>query len=303
MKRSRDCYEENEYGGKESHSTLRKFSRFIKYLLIIQIWFYFMLPTLDSFLDLGDDIHDLVKHLYLDTKRARIGAFNKIVDSSSSQINTVCVPGAGFSGFWYSIGRLHAMKANKSIQQYKCFSAGCLGAVVNVLNHTIDDVLGIALEAQQLFFSGSIDRYEVVEFFIDAILKLNKDEKFQFTNNTDYSGEVEWIEELTNINILTTGSNGKYHSRQAQSFIELKTLLMQTTWIPYVTGRSMWRGNHENFDDLLHMDGAFTIHTHPRCDGVKLGLPLKWKLWRSILSPSLDKDKALEFYKYGISML
>lgn len=262
-----------------------------------------MLPTLDSFLDLGDDIHDLVKNLYLDTKRARIGAFNKIVDSSSSQINTVCVPGAGFSGFWYSIGRLHAMKANKSIQQYKCFSAGCLGAVVNVLNHTIDDVLGKALEAQQLFFSGSIDRYEVVEFFIDAILKLNKDEKFQFTNNTDYSGEVEWIEELTNINILTTGSNGKYHSRQAQSFIELKTLLMQTTWIPYVTGRSMWRGNHENFDDLLHMDGAFTIHTHPRCDGVKLGLPLKWKLWRSILSPSLDKDKALEFYKYGISML
>ena len=261
-----------------------------------------MLPTLDSFLDLGNDVHDLVKHLYVNTKRAETGAINKIVDSSSSQtINTVCVPGAGFSGFWYSIGRLHAMKANKAIRQYRCFSAGCLGAVVNVLNHTIDDLLGKALEAQQLFFSGSIDRFEVVEFFVDAILKPNKDE-FELTNYTDNSKGVEWIEELKKIHILTTGSNGKYHSRQAENFIELKTLLMQTTWIPYVTGRSMWRGNHENFDDLLHMDGAFTMHVHPRCDGVKLGLPLNWNLWRSILSPSLDKDKALEFYKYGISM-
>ena len=46
------------------------------------------------------------------------------------------------------------------------------------------------------------------------------------------------------------------------------------------------------------MDGAFTAHSHPRC-ARKFGLPLRIDLWSYILSPSLQREKALGFYELG----
>ena len=46
------------------------------------------------------------------------------------------------------------------------------------------------------------------------------------------------------------------------------------------------------------MDGAFTVHVHPRCKR-KLGLPLRIDLWSYILSPALQRQKALAFYELG----
>jgi len=65
---------------------------------------------------------------------------------------------------------------------------------------------------------------------------------------------------------------------------------------PYITGKSLWRQDEHKGD--YHMDGAFTVHAHPRCKQ-KLGLPLRIDLWSYILSPALQRQKALEFYELG----
>jgi hypothetical protein len=47
------------------------------------------------------------------------------------------------------------------------------------------------------------------------------------------------------------------------------------------------------------MDGGFSISSHPKCR-TKLGLQLQPDLLVNMLSPSLDRSKALYFYDLGL---
>ena len=81
------------------------------------------------------------------------------------------VPGAGFSGFFYTLGRLHALHSVSSQpKEYYCFSAGCLALITSVMNMSVDQAIEIAHSSRDQWMMGDISRYDVVEVFVDRLL-------------------------------------------------------------------------------------------------------------------------------------
>ena len=79
-----------------------------------------MVPALDAFLELGEGFNSLMDNLYMNENQNKNHNKNSggggndhnnvQVTAKKRTITTICVPGAGFSGFWYSFGRLHALE-------------------------------------------------------------------------------------------------------------------------------------------------------------------------------------------------
>lgn len=318
---------------------LKRFLKTIKILFLIQITFGYFIPTLvipcvDSFLDVGNGFHSLVHRLY-----ARKNPNGSGTIRLHHTEDTICVPGSGFSGFWFTLGRLHALEyehehdrqlqnlegttagstTNRTMEymddkparnlKYECYSSGCLAVVATLLNHDIESVLDIAVGAQTLWLQGILKRHEVVNHFVDGILRISRevlhhDDEYETSKKNAIS--VLENEALSRVNIITTGLNWddphsgflKYHSRSPAHTPELKELLMQTTWIPYATGKSIWRRDEINGD--YHMDGAFSVLSHPKCMA-KVDLPLRADLLRYGLRPDLERSKAFYFYNLGLN--
>jgi len=253
---------------------LQCFLKTIKILFLIQITCGFFIPCVDTFLDLGDGFHSFVHRLSASKPNG-----SGILKFHTTDEDTLCVPGSGFSGFWFTLGRLHALEHDRQLQnidgttagsaeahrsagelfstrnrtmkymdkprnlQYECYSSGCLAVVATLLNHTIESVLDLAVDAQSLWRQGKIRRYEVVDHFVDGLLHisrevLNHDDEYAETFE-NASSVLEENEALSRIHIITTGLNWddphygflKYHSRSPAHTPELKELLMQTTWM------------------------------------------------------------------------
>ena len=247
---------------------LTSFLKAIKAIFLLQIMFGIMIPLFDTFLDLGDGFHNLINRLY--AQRTSVLRFHPA--------NVICIPGAGFSGFWYSFGRLNALEDQnrqshlagavhdstlttdmkesyfngKAINQdsiaskqynisdhnleYECFSAGCLVAVASVLNVKVDNVLNLAVETQISWHQGRISRYDVVEHFIDGLLKSGVDRIITGHDSSRHHDNfgLEQKKAFSRIHIVTTDlQNGllKYNSRTPTDMKELKELLLQTTWM------------------------------------------------------------------------
>lgn len=120
----------------------------------------------------------------------------------------IYVPGGGFSGFWFSLGRLQSLQHPQD-ERFVCYSAGCLGVVSVLWNHFHENSIngndnnGIdngnttttttnhnnnhndnendkknqyerlyenARSAQVEWQTGRMHRYRVVETFIDGLL-------------------------------------------------------------------------------------------------------------------------------------
>lgn len=244
---------------------LHCFLKTIKILFLIQITFGYFIPCVDTFLDLGDGFHSFVHRLYASKPNG-----SGIIKLHHTE-DTICVPGSGFSGFWFTLGRLHALEyehdrqlqnlegttagstTNRTMEymddkparnlKYECYSSGCLAVVATLLNHDIESVLDIAVNAQTLWLQGKIRRYEVVNHFVDGLLRisrevLNHDDDDEYETSKNASSVLE-NEALSRVNIITTGLNWddphsgflKYHSRSPAHTPELKELLMQTTWM------------------------------------------------------------------------
>jgi len=239
----------------------RSFLKPIIILFLFQLTCGIILPFIDTFLDLGDGIHPHIHRLYGTTTTNN--TTNAVVIHSE---NTMCVPGAGFSGFWFSLGRLHALEQLRTSQSfssshtknhhhlhYECFSSGCLGVVATIMNRTMDQVVDLAVETQSLWRQGKIGRFDVVEYFVDELLDLNSNDvlndKDTLGNGTAFhDGDLLTKETLSRIHVITTayswddayGSSSartgrtslvKYASRTPFDRRELKEMLIQTTWM------------------------------------------------------------------------
>ncbi|KAG7340016.1 hypothetical protein IV203_006419 [Nitzschia inconspicua] len=119
----------------------------------------------------------------------------------------IYVPGGGFSGFWFTLGRLSALSFQQAQKDtFVCYSAGCLGVVATLLQHFQREHDLLLLQQQQRkqlgipdlssdpttppvvsgpghqelyamaraiqleWLDGSLHRYEVVEAFIDRMM-------------------------------------------------------------------------------------------------------------------------------------
>lgn len=197
---------------------------------------------------------------------------------------SVYVPGAGFSGFWYTLGRLRSIP-DPSAHNFYCYSAGCLGVVAAMNGLDVEEVYDAAASMQTQWKTGEISRFDVVGGFVDYLL-----DRAAAANNNETSMD------LSLLNVLTTAKDGWFGVRvsvQTPSNLDnLRTLLLQTTWIPYAVGDGLWHHGH--------MDGGAAALFHPKCE-VHLDLPLDLDLLSNIVNVNLGREKVFQFWKKGLA--
>lgn len=195
--------------------------------------------------------------------------------------NSVYVPGGGFSGFWFTIGQLKSIENPQEIE-FHCYSAGCLGVVSILANYSMNDMLDKALDIQERFQNGHLGRYEVVGAFVDELMAPSE----RIFSDPHL---------LSRIHIITTVP-GRYwgvsaSTRQPRNAHELRTMLLQTTWIPFVVGHDLW------YDQ--HMDGAFSVSQHPPC-ARRARYPFDLDVMVNTINVHLGRAKVEKFWNAGL---
>jgi hypothetical protein len=205
---------------------------------------------------------------------------------SSVGKNSVYVPGGGFSGFWFTLGRLRSIP-DPETKNFYCYSAGCLGVVATLSNYTMEEMYYIASNIQSRWKRGDVDHFDVVETFLDDLL-------FGDRSNSSLFGDEDL---LSRLNIITTVKGNWFGLnavvRKPESLENLHEMLLQTTWIPYATGRDLWLKDH--------MDGAFTVAQHPKCEH-DVGLAPDFDLIANVVNVNLGHDKVEKFYNAGLAL-
>jgi hypothetical protein len=187
--------------------------------------------------------------------------------------DSIYVPGGGFSGFWFTMGRLQSIP-NPDTKSFYCYSAGCLGVVAALSNYTVGELSDSAFGVQRKWQAGDLDRYHVVDEFVKGLLK----------------EKPISVQCLSRIHIITADAKLRPIVRQASSLLQLHEMLLQTTWIPFVLGNGFWKHGH--------MDGAFTVGPHPSCAHA-LHLPHMWDLFFNVVNVNLGEDMVRKFWKAG----
>ena len=167
---------------------------------------------------------------------------HKILDYDIDNDYSIYVPGYGFSGFWYTLGRIQSLK-NPESYDYYCYSAGCLAPVARFKNWSLEEVIHFAVGARDKWKGGNIDRYSVVDHFVSGLLDTDENNKTCQFNSTVEAYQCQshvkkmmlsspsW---LSNLNILTTTKDRGIVTHKVQkpkNIYELHQMLIQTTWM------------------------------------------------------------------------
>ncbi len=184
----------------------------------------------------------------------------------------VYVPGGGFSGFWYTLGKLEELKDAKD-KEYYCYSSGCLAVTSMFMNKTFDQVLSTAVDIQTQFNNGTLHRYDVLEEFIDQIVDYDKQES------------PSW---LSKINIIT--SNLFVNIIKPRSISELKDALHKSAFIPFITGYG--------FAKDKCIDGFASLLFHPRCTET-INIPYDLDMILNVFNVNMKDKTAARLYYSG----
>jgi hypothetical protein len=159
----------------------------------------------------------------------------------------------------------------------------------------MEDMWNIAYKIQLQWKSGQLDRYDVVTAFVDDLLFGRH--SFVSSINNDTAIMRLRSSDLSSLNIITTTKKEnrwwgiQMSIRTPQTIQELRTMLIQTTWIPFAIGNDLWYDKH--------MDGAFTTSYHPQCQ-YNVGLAFDWDLYNNVVNVNLGRDKVEKFWKKGL---
>mmetsp|Transcript_21839 Transcript_21839/g.41098 ORF Transcript_21839/g.41098 Transcript_21839/m.41098 type:complete len:259 (+) Transcript_21839:56-832(+) len=220
--------------------------------------------------------------------------------------DAVFVPGAGFSGFWYSFGRIKSLE-NAKDQNYYCFSAGCLAISAHYLDKDFESVADTALKIQNSWRVGDLSRYSVATEFVDTLLSstttddgsissssssssdsLSRNGSSDLAIGSDSEVEEEW---LSHVNVLTTTWYGGVKISVASNRRELREMLLKTSFIPFATG---WGGNRDG-----ELDGGFSLLFHPRCRK-GIFLPPTLEMLMNILNVNMGFETVEKLYAEGL---
>jgi hypothetical protein len=152
--------------------------------------------------------------------------------------NSMYLPGAGFSGFWFTLGRLKSIPDPAGMTYY-CFSAGCLAAVSTLSNLTREELSTTAFDIQKQWRSGEIHRHQVVGLFLDSLLYPQKQANMPTSNHIEVEMDMRPPLEdpflLSQLQIITTVKRGWFGLdtviRSPKNVEELRDMLLQTTWM------------------------------------------------------------------------
>jgi len=193
--------------------------------------------------------------------------------------NATYVPGAGFSGFWYSFGRISNLPNNLD-RDYLCFSAGCLVVSSVFLGKDYTAVAQSAVDIQRRWKDGKISQYDVASIFVDDLLDLTGKPGNRLLQD-------EWLKQVY---VLTSSWYTGANMKVAKNRGELRELLVQTSFIPFATGFGF---NHEGSND-----GGFSLLFHPRCED-NVMLPLTFQMFANILNVNMSMETVSELYDVG----
>jgi hypothetical protein len=211
------------------------------------------------------------------------------------------VPGAGFSGFWYTLGQLRAIEQQplRAKKQYVCYSAGCLAVVSTLLSYDMEEMYAIAGHVQQQWRQKNVDHYDVVETFLQKLLyeSPNKDSVNTTLVHRRPRASLSDPAVLSRLHIVTAQPRRIFGLQVAvqtpTSAYDLHRMLKQTTWIPGATGDTLFYQGHT--------DGAFALFQHPRCDS-SLKIPwYHWDVCLNTINVNLGRDKVEKFWKAGLA--
>lgn len=199
----------------------------------------------------------------------------------SNDPHSIYVPGSGFAGFWFTLGRLHSMKRLEE-KNFYCYSSGCLGVLSVLTNTSVDDMMDHAFTVKNSWKNGEITTYDIVPEFVNRLITA--------FDNDGINGLV-----LDRLNIITTTFGVGTNIQKANTTHELREMLLQTTFIPFITGKGLSIEENGN----KHIDGGFSRYSHPKCQ-TYLAMPFRMDfIWT--LSPNLSKEKVLELWNAGFS--
>jgi hypothetical protein len=211
------------------------------------------------------------------------------------------VPGAGFSGFWYTLGQLRAIEQQplRAKNQYVCYSAGCLAVVSTLLGYDMEEMYAIAGHVQQQWRQKNVDHYDVVETFLQKLLyeSPSKDSVNTTVVHRRPRASLNDPTVLSRLHIVTAQPRRIFGLKAAvqtpRSTYDLHRMLKQTTWIPGATGDTLFYQGHT--------DGAFALFQHPRCDS-SLKIPwYHWDVYLNTINVNLGRDKVEKFWKAGLA--
>jgi len=239
-----------------------------------------------------------------------------VVHNEEHHPPSIYIPGAGFSGFFYTLGRLQVLAdMNSSLSyDYYCFSAGCLALMTHMLEVPKHSVIEMAYSSRNRYISGEISRYDVVENFVNGLL--DKDAAMQTNTSIPYNERIRRLQDvLPRINVITsTWDKYSFIISQRQekptSVNHLKRMLLETTYIPLITGDSLGiLDEDQNF--RYHNDGAFAGLLQSLLVTTELFDPSKYR--HSLLLPwrfdilinglnlfALDHAKAIHYWEEGM---
>jgi hypothetical protein len=146
-------------------------------------------------------------------------------------LESLYVPGLGFSGFWFALGRLKSIP-DKASKHYVCFSAGCLGTVAILNDFSVEEMACTAQTLQNQWKQGHIDRFQVVTRFVDGLVY----RKFDgcIAENDSHSVPIDNTNLLSKVHILTTelsATGPQATMRSPSNLEELREMLVQTVWM------------------------------------------------------------------------
>jgi hypothetical protein len=140
----------------------------------------------------------------------------------------------------------------------------------------MEEMYDIAYDIQNRWKQGSVAHFNVVETFLDDLL---------FGNRSNSSVLLD-EDLLSRLNIITTVKGSWFGLnavvRKPESLEHLHEMLLQTTWIPYATGGDLWLKDH--------MDGAFTVSQHPKCEH-SVGISSDLDLLANIVNVNVTVEK------------
>lgn len=182
----------------------------------------------------------------------------------SQNKNCTLIKGGGFSGFWYFYS---VIKINPDDKIF-CYSSGCLAAVSSIYPNTFNKTMLNVLNIKNDYNNNIIKLFDIREKFIDNIINID-------INNY-------------NINIIISNYLGQCIIKKPNNIKELKTLLLETTNIPFITTQ---------FNIKKNIDGIFCRLQHPKCNKI-ISIPKTFKFIINILNPNINIKDVYYFYNY-----
>ena len=231
------------------------------------------------------------------------------------------IVGNGYSGFFYTLGWLRSLEEAHGSEEdftYQCYSGGCLALVAHLLDVELEVALDLAIGSRERLLAGDIGRYEVVERFVDGLLDFAKTTHEVVIENDhcptmvcqamldrNETRSTEWFSRLSIITSSWSYNNTYFlekNVRRPSSTEDLKSLLLDTTFIPFLTGETFGRAKSNL---AQHNDGALAvwfdnlIGRQSSSSGHVLRLPKTLLLWSNIFNMWLDRKTAVQIWNEG----